>query len=115
VPLSERERRILEEIERNLYEEDPSFAGDLDRRRVRLPRRTGPFLFAAGFILLLAFFITRNILIGVAAFAAMVAGMILVAGSISAAFSGDRSTRNAAARRAFGGLADRASRRRRRP
>jgi hypothetical protein len=85
VPLSDREQKILEEIERNLYEEDPKFAHQVRRtpkmdeiRRVKL----GALLFLCGFALLIAFFISRSILIGVAAFGAMVGGIVLVAGAL---------------------------------
>ena len=107
VPLSERERRILEEIEKNLLEEDRSFAGGLRRRGALTPasrRRFGAGMFVGGIVLLLAFFITRNIIIGVGAFGTMVAGMVLVAGSIATRdddSSTARSRPGDAARKAF--------------
>jgi Flp pilus assembly protein TadB len=86
MPLSERERRILEEIEKGLNKEDPSFAREVrrkapraaDRRRVKL----GAVLLVTGLLVLLAFFVTSAILIGVTAFALMVAGVVLIAGSL---------------------------------
>jgi Flp pilus assembly protein TadB len=86
MPLSERERRILEEIEKGLNKEDPSFAREVrrkapraaDRRRVKL----GAVLLATGLLVLFAFFVTSAILIGVTAFALMVAGVVLIAGSL---------------------------------
>ena len=83
MPLTERERRILEEIEKNLYEEDPKFAQgggpskSTDARNAKL----GIGLFFLGFVALLFFFFSELILIGVAAFGAMVGGIVLFAGS----------------------------------
>lgn len=87
-PLSDREQRILEEIERSLYEEDPGFAREVrrswwrsgDLRGVKL----GIVLFAAGFATLIGFFFSQRVLVGVVAFAAMVAGIVLFAGSLRA-------------------------------
>ncbi len=86
MPLSERERRILEEIEKGLNKEDPSFARGVrrqapraaDRRRVK----TGAGLVVAGLLVLVAFFVSGAIVIGVVAFALMVAGVVMIAGSL---------------------------------
>jgi hypothetical protein len=86
MPLSERERQILEEIEKGLSKEDPSFAREVrrkapraaDRRRVKI----GAVLLLVGLLVLLSFFITSAIPLGVAAFASMVAGVVLIAGSL---------------------------------
>ncbi len=91
VPLSEQERKILEEIERNLYVEDPSFAREVkrsaprmkDRRRVKL----GVLIFVLGFVGLFGFFITGSLIIGLAAFSAMVGGIMMVAGSFIASIA----------------------------
>lgn len=48
-----------------------------ERRRIKL----GTLTFLLGFGILVAFFITSNIIIGVVAFGSMVAGIVLVAGS----------------------------------
>lgn len=86
MPLSEREQKILEEIERNLYEEDPKFARDVRRRAPRMDEvrriKLGAVLFASGLAVLVGFFVSQSLLIGVVAFGAMVAGIVLVAGSI---------------------------------
>lgn len=86
MPLSEQEQKILEEIERGLYQEDPSFAKDVRDRAPRMAERRrarfGAFAFVTGLGLLIAFFVTSLVLIGVAAFGAMVWGIVLVAGSI---------------------------------
>jgi hypothetical protein len=86
VPLSEREKRILDEIEKGLYKEDPGFARDVreksphfeERRRARL----GALVFVAGFVLLFGFFVSGLVLVGIAAFGLMVAGIVLIAGAL---------------------------------
>jgi hypothetical protein len=102
VPLSDREQRILEEIEKNLSEEDPRFAR-ATRRAPRFDRskraRLGGLLFVAGLGTLLLFFVTQLILVGVLAFGGMVAGIVLVLGSSSALVnSGREGGRDATAR-----------------
>ncbi|HVF52817.1 MAG TPA: DUF3040 domain-containing protein [Actinomycetota bacterium] len=86
MPLSEHEQRILEEIEKNLYAEDPLFAKDVERgaplqnevRRAKL----GLLSFVAGVAALISFFVTRMVLLGVVAFGAMVLGIVLLLGSL---------------------------------
>jgi Flp pilus assembly protein TadB len=86
VPLSEREQKILEEIERDLYREDPGFARNVRTRASSIPRATrtrlGVLLFLAGLASLFVFFANRWLFLGVIAFVAMVAGVVLVAGSL---------------------------------
>lgn len=48
MPLSEHEQRMLDQIERALYEDDPKFANSVDERRIR---RRRPFIAGIGFIL----------------------------------------------------------------
>jgi hypothetical protein len=94
VPLSEHEQRILEEIEKNLYQEDPGFARDVRRRAPLMDEmrrlKVGIFVFVCGFGLLIAFFLSASVLVGVAAFGAMVAGIVLVAGSMKGLTAGRR-------------------------
>lgn len=85
MPLSEREQKILEEIESHLHQEDPKLARG-GRRRSLLSVKLGGVLFLAGFAALIAFFVLQNILLGVLAFAAMVAGIVLIAGSMRESF-----------------------------
>jgi Flp pilus assembly protein TadB len=89
VPLSEREQKILEEIERDLYREDPSFARNVRTRASSIPRaartRLGVLLFLAGLASLFVFFAKQWLLLGAIAFIAMVAGVVLVAGSLRSA------------------------------
>ena len=86
MPLSEREKRILEDIEKSLYEEDPQFARGVRRESPRMADRRrvqgGAVLFILGFATLIAFFITGSIIVGVLAFGAMVGGIVLIAGSL---------------------------------
>ncbi len=87
MPLSDHEQRILDEIEKNLLQEDPGFAtkdpisGAARRRRARL----GVSSFLAGMVGLLVFFSTSLVVVGVMAFAAMVLGIVLVARSVTSA------------------------------
>ena len=85
MPLSEREQRILEEIERNLSEEDPRFARATRRTSPRFGRssrgRLGAALFLLGLAMLIAFFATQQLVVGVVAFGAMVAGIVLLLGA----------------------------------
>jgi Protein of unknown function (DUF3040) len=92
VPLSESEQRILEEIEKNLYAEDPAFARGVKRRAPRFAQfhrlRFGVFTLLAGIVLLLIdlgwYGRTRLFVVfGVLAFAAMVGGIVLVMRSFS--------------------------------
>ena len=84
MPLSDREQQILAQIEEHLYEEDPDFARRTvgTERKVRDRARLGLAVFLAGLVALVAFFITGLIPLGVVAFASMVAGIILVVGSL---------------------------------
>ena len=81
MPLSDHEQKILEEIERQFYEQDPKFArgvatGTL-HRSLRRNFRRGIALFVVGVFFLFAFFLFRNVLVGVAAFLIMLAGFTI--------------------------------------
>jgi len=58
MPLSEHEQRLLEQIERALYAEDPKFASTVRGGRMRRPtkrrRMQGIVVFAVGLVLLIA-------------------------------------------------------------
>lgn len=86
VPLSDREQQILAEIEKGLYKEDPAFARGYRKSAPRMEElrrlRIGAVTFATGFALLLAFFVTSAVLLGLAAFGAMVGGIVLIAGAM---------------------------------
>lgn len=81
VPLSEHEQRLLEQIERALYEEDPKFATayrvtDLRRHYSRRIVRYA-VLFVLGLGLLLGGLVTKQVPIGVGGFAVMLVALFL--------------------------------------
>ena len=88
MPLSEREQKILDEIEKSLSSEDPRFAERgqakstrrTDARRIRLAALT----FLVGLGLLIVFFLTRVLFAGLLAFGGMVTGIVLLASPVSA-------------------------------
>ena len=81
MPLSEHEQRLLEQMERALYAEDPKFATSMrnprpmagDKRRVAL----GVVAFLVGIGLLLAGVATQLVIVGVIGFLAMLGGIWL--------------------------------------
>jgi hypothetical protein len=77
-PLSEHEQKILDELERGLQEEsrEPATSRELARRF-----RIGAIGFALGFALLITFFVTQMLVVGVVAFGAMVVGIVIMAGA----------------------------------
>ena len=94
MPLSEREQRILDEIEKSLYQEDPVFARDSAeepevRKAVGSVRR-GAAMFVAGLLVLFAFFMTKQVWVGALAFGSMVWGIVVVAGALRGAASPGR-------------------------
>ena len=80
MPLTDREKQILEDIERNLATEDPGFAHGIRKPWSHKLRqvKVGLAVFLVGLALLLGFFATQNVLVGVIAFAAMVGGIVLM-------------------------------------
>ncbi|MEA2477642.1 MAG: hypothetical protein QOC87_1841 [Actinomycetota bacterium] len=86
VPLSEREERILEEIEKSLRHDDPEFARDVTRRAPHMDQvrkvRVGIALFVSGIVLLIAFFVSQSVIVGLFAFGAMVAGIVTLVGAL---------------------------------
>lgn len=81
MPLSDHEQRILEEIERQLYEQDPKFARNVASRSRKGGSshnlRRGIGLFILGFIGLFGFFVSTSVLLGVVSFLLMVGGATL--------------------------------------
>ncbi len=84
MPLSDREQQILQEIEQQLRSDDPAFGNDLESSKSTAGRnvRLGIVLFVVGLVMLVAFFVTGSLLVGVAAFAAMVGGIVVLVGGI---------------------------------
>ena len=118
MPLSDREQQILEEMEKNLYEEDPSLAGRApdkapgsDQRGVKI----GAAILVAGVVALIFFFGSQSIFVGVIAFAAMVAGLVILGSSLRSIFSSPESGEPGRASRAFGDLEERLRQRYKKP
>lgn len=78
MPLSEHEQRLLEQMERAFYEEDPQFASSMQQPRVPLGRRVvlSVVLAVVGLAVILAALASRMPVLGVVGFA-----LLLVAGS----------------------------------
>lgn len=99
MPLSEHEQRLLEQIERALYAEDPKFASTVRGSRLRRPSRRrrlqGIALFAVGLVLLVVGVAVPPLLVGsvpvvsVVGFLAMLAGIMLALSARGAAKAGE--------------------------
>lgn len=76
-PLSEHEQKILDEIEKNLYADDPRRGARGRAAGVQLIR-IGTITFITGLALMIGFFVSRSLVVGVLAFVAMVGGIVLV-------------------------------------
>lgn len=87
MPLSEHEQRLLEQIERALYAEDPKFASAVRSTDPRTYYRRRIVRSLAGFVLglaaLLAGVVTKLIALGVAGFLVMLAAALFAAGAYS--------------------------------
>ncbi len=79
MPLSEREQQILDELEKELH--GTRSAGDTERFR---GLKIGILVFVAGIVLLVWFFASGLVAVGVASFTAMVTGVFLGASSVRA-------------------------------
>ena len=85
MPLSEHEQRMLDEIERALYAEDPKFASvvrssDLRSHQRRRIRRAAVLL-VLGLVALVAGAVVQQIALGIAGFVAMlVAALVMMRG-----------------------------------
>lgn len=97
VPLSDREQKILEEIERNLHEEDPRLArnvssssSELHTNRIKL----GILIFIIGFAILIGFFASGVLLVGVLAFGVMVGGIAIALGAVGSLATSARARQN---------------------
>jgi len=92
VPLSEHEQRLLEQIERALYAEDPKFASTVRGGRLRKPTRRrrlqGVALFVVGLVLLVVGVAVQQLWLGsfpvvsVIGFLAMLGGAVLAVTSV---------------------------------
>jgi len=81
VPLSEHEQRLLDQIERALYAEDPKFASTVRstdlRTHMRRRLRRAAFLLGLGFVLLVAGLPAQQPIISVIGFVVMLAALLL--------------------------------------
>ncbi|ANY05098.1 DUF3040 domain-containing protein [Pseudonocardia sp. HH130630-07] len=94
MPLSEHEQRLLEQIERALYQEDPKFASSVSGGRMSKPARRrriqGAVVFVLGLVLLVAGIPFQALYLGdipvlsVVGFLAMLGGALLAVTSIGA-------------------------------
>lgn len=95
MPLSEHEQRLLEQMERAFYEEDPQFATAMQQPRTPFGRRAALaiVLAVAGLGVIIAGLASRIPLLGVAGFAALLlaVSMMLPSGKATAA-AGERPT-----------------------
>ncbi|HVF04792.1 MAG TPA: DUF3040 domain-containing protein [Frankiaceae bacterium] len=86
MPLSEHEQRLLDQIERQLYAEDPKFASTVRSHDVKthLTRRVKRYsaLVVLGLAGLVAGAVLRAVVVGVAGFLVMLAGGIVIARSL---------------------------------
>ncbi len=82
MPLSEHEQRLLEQMEKALYAEDPKFATSLrstpGARAARGRAALGVLAVLAGLGLLLVGVATTLIIVGVVGFVVMLAGSVLI-------------------------------------
>ncbi|KJK59618.1 DUF3040 domain-containing protein [Saccharothrix sp. ST-888] len=81
MPLSEHEQRLLEQMERALYAEDPKFASALEGTGLRTYTRRKVYLAAAGFVvgvgLLMGGMVAQHIWVGVVGFLVMLVCAVL--------------------------------------
>ena len=80
MPLSEQEQRLLDEMERNLYQNDADFVATVGGRRGKPNARVviiGILVAIFGVAILLTGVIVRQPIVGVLGFAAMFAGVLL--------------------------------------
>ncbi len=81
MPLSEHEQRLLDEMERNLYQNDADFVATVSGRRGKPNYRLvviGALLAVAGVGALVAGVIVRQPIVGVIGFGLMLGGVLLV-------------------------------------
>jgi predicted phage tail protein len=104
MPLSEHEQRLLEEMERNLYQNDADFVATVSGRRGKPNYRLiviGALLAVAGVAGLIAGVIVQQPIIGVVGFGLMLGGVLMVIspGRAPADASSASSTRASAPRK----------------
>lgn len=85
MPLSEHEQRLLDQIERALYQEDPKFASTVRstdlRTHMKRRLRRAALVFGVGVVLLLGGLVSNMPAIGIGGFVVMVAALALALSS----------------------------------
>ncbi len=85
MPLSEHEQRLLDQIERALYAEDPKFASTVRqtdlRTHMRRRLRRAALVLVLGFALMLVGVVAQKIVLGVAGFVVMLGALLLALSS----------------------------------
>ncbi len=81
MPLSEHEQRMLDQIERALYEDDPKFANSVDERRIRRRRPViAGISFLAGLVCLVSGVMLAQNHLGLGVAASVAGFLLMVAG-----------------------------------
>jgi len=85
VPLSEHEQRLLDQIERALYQDDPKFASTVRstdlRTHMKRRLRRAAIVLAVGFLLMLGGVVSQLPALGVAGFVVMLGALLLALSS----------------------------------
>jgi hypothetical protein len=85
VPLSEHEQRLLDQIERALYQEDPKFASTVRstdlRTHMKRRLRRAAFVFGVGIVVLIVGLVNQMPAVGIGGFVVMVAALALALSS----------------------------------
>jgi hypothetical protein len=85
VPLSEHEQRLLDQIERALYQEDPKFASTVRstdlRTHMKRRLRRAALVFVIGIVVLLGGLVSNMPAVGIGGFVVMVAALALALSS----------------------------------
>jgi hypothetical protein len=87
--LSDDERRVLAQIERDLVADDPGFAESISRRRVGIPRA----VWAGGILLGLSCAVVGLVIAGGIGTAVAVVGFVLIVAGCAAALRAHRTRR----------------------
>jgi len=123
MPLSEHEQRLLEQIERALYAEDPKFASTVRGGRLRKPTRRrrlqGALLFLLGLVLLVVGVAVKALwlassfpVLSVVGFLLMLGGAVLAVTSVGSSSSAAPAKESEAERNGFTGRMEERFRRR---
>ena len=85
MPLSEHEQRLLDQIERALYQEDPKFASTVRstdlRTHMKRRMRRAAFVFGVGVVAMLGGLVSNMPAVGIGGFVVMVAALALALSS----------------------------------